>query len=140
MTSWQPAPEPGEESPLGVPRLDFAVAPTRADGQTPVTVAGELDHGSHAALLHGLSACIAAGRHRLLLDVSGVTFCDSTGLGALVRLHRQAEAQGGWLRLVRPAADLRRILQVTNLDRLLRVDETSSAATKEVDRGMPASS
>ena len=122
MTASQSPPEPVEGSALDVARLDFAVAPTRVDGQTPVTVAGELDHGSHAALLHELSACIAAGRRRLLLDMSGVTFCDSTGLAVLVRLHKRAETAGGTLVLRSPVPRVHNLLTLTCLTRLFSVE------------------
>ncbi|HEX8630136.1 MAG TPA: STAS domain-containing protein, partial [Catenuloplanes sp.] len=82
---------------------------------------------------------LGAGATRLLLDLGAVGFCDSTGLGALVRLHRRTEASGGWLRLAGPGPDLRRMLAVTNLDRLLAVYATvPDAAAAPGDR--PAAS
>lgn len=118
MTLPSPPVDPTGKPADDAPRLTYVVQPT-ADGVTVVTLAGELDHGSHHRLLAEVAELIERGRSRLEFDLSALEFCDSTGLGALVRLHRQAQNRGGWLRVVRPSGELRRMLRTTNLDRLL---------------------
>lgn len=97
-------------------------------------MSGDLDHETHLRLLDAIERHIAAGHDRLLVDLSEVAFCDSTGLGALVQVHRETVARGGWLRLAAPNADLRRILAITNLDRLLPVYDSVYDAGRDVHR------
>lgn len=95
---------------------------------TVVAAVGEIDFKSYHQMQKLLTNQIAAGHAKLVLDLDGVTFCDSSGLGMFVSVHRRASAADGWLRLARPSHQLRRILGVTNLDRLLGAYETVDAA------------
>ena len=56
---------------------------------------------------------------RLVLDLSDVTFVDSTVLGVLVRAVRIAEQAGSSLAVRNPAAAIRRVFELTGLNRLL---------------------
>jgi anti-sigma B factor antagonist len=96
-----------------------------------ITATGDLDFASHHRLQEALSAELDRGHSELVLDVGGVPFCDSSALGVLIQVHHQARFRGGWLRLVRPAAQLQRSLVVTNLDRLLASYETVEAAVAD---------
>jgi anti-anti-sigma factor len=97
-------------------------------GRTEVTVAGEIDFATHGALLDTLMDEMEQGRHRVILDLSGVTFCDSTGLGVLIRARQRAVDAGGWLRVVAPTEAVRRALEITNLDRLIPTYPTAAEA------------
>ncbi|MGC4938826.1 STAS domain-containing protein [Kribbella sp. DT2] len=83
-------------------------------------VSGELDFGTTALLTDAGGPIVAAGRS-LVLDLSGLSFCDSTGLGALVQLHHAAEAAGGSLTLAALTPRVASVIRVTMLHRLLRV-------------------
>jgi anti-sigma B factor antagonist len=95
-----------------------------------VTATGEIDFQSYQPLQELLTTQLRAGRSKLVLDLDAVTLCDSSGLGMFVSIHRRAGMAGGWLRLARPNPQLRRILSVTNLDRLLGAYETIDAAAE----------
>ena len=97
---------------------------------TVVSAAGEIDFQSYQPLQELLTTQLRSGRSKLVLDLDSVSFCDSSGLGMFVSIHRRAGMAGGWLRLARPSAQLRRILAVTNLDRLLGAFETIEAAVQ----------
>ncbi|WP_300682944.1 STAS domain-containing protein [Nocardioides sp.] len=58
---------------------------------------------------------LLAGGSDLTLDMAHVTFIDSTGIGALIALHKSARTGGGTLRIVRPSTCVTRILEVTGL-------------------------
>ena len=60
--------------------------------------------------------------------MSGTTFCDSSGVTELALGRQDAVAKGVELRLVVTSAQVRQILAITGLDRLLRVYPTMSAA------------
>lgn len=65
-----------------------------------------------------------AGTSTIILDLSEVTFLDSMALGVLVGAAKRARADGGELRLVVPGTSIRRILEVTLLDRVFPLDRT----------------
>jgi anti-sigma B factor antagonist len=97
---------------------------------TVVVASGEIDFQSYQPLQELLRTQLRLGRSRLVLDLSAVDFCDSSGLGMFVSVHRRAGMADGWLRLARPSQQLRRILTVTNLDRLLGAYDDIAAAVQ----------
>ena len=87
-----------------------------------VAVQGEIDLYTVPRLQRELSAALAAdGPVRLVVDLSGVEFCDSTGVNALLAAHRKAREAGGDLELARPRPAVRKILQVTGLETVFTV-------------------
>ncbi len=64
----------------------------------------------------------------VLLDLSGVTFMDSTGLGAIMTAFRQCKQRAGGLILLRPSQPVRALLQTLKLDRLIPIVETLEEA------------
>jgi anti-anti-sigma factor len=102
-----------------------------ADADTAViTAVGDIDYGSHALLRDVAVGAVDGTRVRLVLELSGVRVCDSTGLSLFVDLHRQTTAAGGWLRLAAPRRILVSTLAITNLDRMLPVYDSVEAALK----------
>ena len=87
-----------------------------------MSVAGEIDLYT-APRLHGELFTALAGDHpvRLVIDMSGVDFCDSTGMNVLLAAHRRAHEQGGNLELAAPRPGVRKILQVTGLESVFTV-------------------
>jgi anti-anti-sigma factor len=100
----------------------------QAGGAAIVRLAGRLDLLSAAAVRQRLAETVAAGHPRLVVDLSGVEFMDSTGLGSLVGGLKAARLAGGDLRLARPPEQARTILQLTTLDRVLRPYATTEEA------------
>ena len=88
-----------------------------------VPVSGELDLASAPPLRAALHECIEAHPGaEVLVDLSKLTFIDSSGLGLLVGALKKARAAGGDLRVVRCPARLRPAFDVTSLDRVFRMD------------------
>ena len=87
-----------------------------------MSVAGEIDLDT-APRLHGELVTALAGDQpvRLVIDMSGVEFCDSTGMNVLLAAHRRAHEQGGDLELAAPRPGVRKILQVTGLESVFTV-------------------
>jgi anti-anti-sigma factor len=119
----------GDLSPRTRARATAKVTDTTRE-YTVVSATGEIDFQSYQPLQELLTTQLRSGRSKLVLDLDSVSFCDSSGLGMFVSIHRRAGMAGGWLRLARPNAQLRRILAVTNLDRLLGAFETIEAAAQ----------
>jgi anti-anti-sigma regulatory factor len=70
----------------------------------------------------------------LVLDLSEATFVDSMALGVLLGAMKQLRARDGRLRLVVPQTELRRIFEITLLDRVLPLDATREDALREIRR------
>jgi anti-anti-sigma factor len=81
-----------------------------------VTVSGDLDVVG-APLLRGLRSRLPHGGD-LVIDLSGVTFIDCAGVGALVTTHRQTQARGGSFRLANVPPTVQRVLELTGVNLL----------------------
>ena len=89
-------------------------------GEAVLHLAGRLDLVSAVAVKQRLAAVVAAGQHRLVVDLAEVPFIDSSGLASLIGGLKAARLAGGDLRLARPTDQARTILKLTRLDRVLR--------------------
>jgi anti-anti-sigma factor len=95
------------------------------DGMVIVTVEGELDIHSAPGLGEALALAADAGRH-LILDVSGLRFCDCAGLSLFLRTQERARMAGGSLHLAAPTPSMRRLIAVARMSDILSV--TASVA------------
>lgn len=66
-----------------------------------------------------IDALVAEGRCRIIVDLSGVDFIDSSGLGALIGGLKAARQEGGDVRIAAAGKQVRAVLRLTNLDRIL---------------------
>ena len=85
--------------------------------------AGEIDLYTAPRLHSELAGVIASAPQGSLVvvDMSGVEFCDSTGMNVLLSCLRQARERGGELELAAPRPAVRKILQVTGLDSVFTI-------------------
>jgi anti-sigma B factor antagonist len=92
------------------------------DAQT-VVVTGLLELvAANAALVRDeIRAALPATTIRLDLDLSALTFLDSSGLGTLVALHKTLRSRNGTVRLLQPAPNVRQILELTCLNRVFEI-------------------
>ncbi|MET8545307.1 STAS domain-containing protein [Kitasatospora sp. NPDC004799] len=104
-----------------------------------VTVAGELDHDTADGLRAALARPPSAdGLGRIVVDLAGLRFCDSTGLNVLLRARLDAQAAGLRLELAGPGPLVARLFAVTGADRVLRIHpdlRTALAASEEGPAG-----
>jgi anti-sigma B factor antagonist len=98
------------------------------EGQTVVTAVGEVDASTADQLGDALLGPLVNDAPRVLLDFEQVTFIDSTGLGVLVKVHREAQARQAAFALVHPTAQTRKLLAVLGLDQLFTVYATLEEA------------
>jgi anti-anti-sigma factor len=86
-------------------------------------VNGEVDMASSDALINALrEALTAPGLKRVLVDLSKVTFLDSTGINTLVQSHQQACEQNINLQVVNPSTVALRVLDLTGVLEFLSGD------------------
>jgi anti-sigma B factor antagonist len=98
---------------------------SRSEGdRVIVALSGEIDLYTAPRLQSQLSAALNVDRPvRLVVDMSGVEFCDSTGMNVLLAAQRMAREQGGNVELSSPRPAVRKILQVTGLESVFTVVE-----------------
>jgi anti-sigma B factor antagonist len=103
---------------------------TREDGSvTIITVTGDLVIGDAETLFKKtITRLLEEGRVNLLVDLSGVGFLDSSGLGALVRALTNAQKEGGQTKLLNAGTQIRKLLQMTKLDSVFEIHEDMEAA------------
>ncbi|NUT34304.1 MAG: STAS domain-containing protein [Hamadaea sp.] len=101
----------------------------RADlGVTVVALTGELALDSAPMLRAVFADLVDRGVSRIVLDASGLQFCDSVGLSVLVTSHTACRARDGFVRVAGPSDALMRLLTVVGLTEHLQAFRTVAAA------------
>lgn len=115
--------------------MDLSI--TRADhgDHTVVHLGGEIDVYTAPFVREKLDEQIHAGRTDLVVDLSDVTFLDSTGLGVLVGRLKFARTRGGSLRLVGTAERVLRVFAITGLDKVFEIHPDLESAFAAADEG-----
>lgn len=96
-------------------------------GATVVMATGRLNLTSAASLRTQLSDLIAAGYTKIVVDLSRAVAIDSSGIGALIASLKAARAGGGDLRISSPNDQVRSVLRLTNLSRVLIAQDDADA-------------
>jgi anti-sigma B factor antagonist len=92
-----------------------------------VGVTGELDVATSPMLRDSLLALVNRGAESLVVDLRGVTFIDSTGVGSLLRIHHRQGLLGGRVHFVADQQAVLRVLDLMQLTRRLHVTDTVAA-------------
>lgn len=95
------------------------------DGEMQVfELIGSLDIATSPTVRATLTSASERGSHRLIVDLTGVDFLDSTGLGALIGGQRRAKEFDGEVRLVAKEGQILRLLRITGLLKVFAVYAT----------------
>ncbi|MEV0932123.1 STAS domain-containing protein [Streptomyces phaeochromogenes] len=106
-------------------------------GWVVLRVSGEMDLVTSPVLRQRVHDAVADGRHSLVLDLSGVLFCDSSGVGVLIATRRLLRSCQGRLRLILPAqgavdgSHVNRVLGALGVRRLFDVYPDVDAAVDD---------
>jgi anti-sigma B factor antagonist len=112
---------------------DFRASVTSlSDRVVLVAVSGELDLYACERLQAGIAEASALGAETVVVDLSEVTFLDSTALGALVQEAKRLEGRSRSLILVTNEPRTRRVFEITGLDRVFRMCATLDDALREL--------
>jgi anti-sigma B factor antagonist len=87
-----------------------------ADGHQVISVIGELDIATADKAYAYISEVIDSWQVPVTVDLSGLSFCDASGLGVLARAARHARQAGRQLRLTSARPSLLNIMRMTGLD------------------------
>jgi anti-anti-sigma factor len=99
----------------------FEVEIRSQDRAAVIAVSGELDLAAGPALEQELAHAEQSGATLVIVDLRGLEFIDSTGLGILIKAHRQAEEAGRQFAVVRGPSQVQRLLGLTGLEERLTV-------------------
>jgi anti-sigma B factor antagonist len=108
--------------------VDLSVQVDDLEGWAVARVAGDVDVATAPRLRERLVALITEGRTRLVLDLEEVDHLESTGLGVLVGVLKRARTVGGDLRLVSTKPGIRKVFEITALDRTMPLAASVEAA------------
>lgn len=93
-----------------------------------VGVSGEIDLSNAAELLEEIGEAVRSGATLIIVDLSGVTFLDSSGIAMLFRLRQRLTHSRQELRLVVPRqSPIRRVLDITRVGELIPIEESLEA-------------
>jgi anti-sigma B factor antagonist len=112
--------------------------PHRIGAHTVVGVTGEIDVATAPALRDTLLALVNRGAPSLVLDLRGVTFVDSTGIGSLLRIHHRQSLLGGSVHFVADQPAVLRVFDLMQLRRRLHVTPTVAAIEDCCPSGLPS--
>lgn len=107
--------------------MDLRLVGTEVPGATVVAVDGELDAVSAPQLDEFLTPLVAEGG-RVVLDLSGVEFLDSTGLGVVIKSLAAARDAGGELTAVVTSPRVSKVFTITGVDQMMVLRDSVDAA------------
>ncbi|MHB8246894.1 MAG: STAS domain-containing protein [Acidimicrobiales bacterium] len=103
--------------------VTFAVVRETEGTSSIVRLKGEMDLRAATDLREALLKALAEGPGSVLLDLSELTFIDSTIISVLVMTRKRAQALGGEVRLRHVPGRIQRILAITGIDSLFPIDD-----------------
>jgi anti-sigma B factor antagonist len=101
--------------------VELSFETSTQDGRSYLAVRGEIDAYTSPRLRERLTELMDQGAFDLVVDLEGVEFMDSTGLGVLVSSLKRAREHDGNLTLVCSRPQILRVLAITGLDRIFEV-------------------
>ena len=101
--------------------MDLSITSEARGEVTVVHVGGEIDVYTAPVLREHLDEHISAGRHHLVVDLGGVSFMASTGLGVLVGRLKLVRVADGTLRLVCASDRILNVFSITGLDKVFKI-------------------
>ncbi|HEY3632858.1 MAG TPA: STAS domain-containing protein [Jatrophihabitantaceae bacterium] len=112
--------------------MDLSLESKTVAGWTVLAVGGEIDTYTAPTLRDRMTDLLDSGTDTVIVDLSGVDFLDSTGLGVLVAGLERAKQLGGALPLVCAQERILRLFRITGLDAVFTICPSVDAAVEVV--------
>lgn len=112
------------DDPSDLGDLEFQLTRTNADGVVIVGVRGDVDVSTSPRLRDELHGAIGSGASRVVVDMAGMDFIDSAGLGVLIGSLKRAREQGVELVLSNLQTSPRKVIAITGLDDVFTLDDS----------------
>ena len=110
--------------------MELEIKDEQIDGGSVLTLNGEVDVYTAPALKEQMVAAIEGGRVNLVVDMDGVSFIDSSGLGVLVGALRRAGENDGGVRIVCAREGILKIFRITGLDKVFPIFADKAEAAR----------
>ncbi len=102
--------------------MNFSIDTYVLDSGAPVIkLDGEVDVYTAPQLKQQLISILEAGKQQVVVDLSGVDYFDSTALGVLIGGLKRIRERDGNLTLICPNARIRRVFEITSLDKIFEI-------------------
>src|SRR5216683_911096 len=112
----------------GSSSMDLGLDVTERNGYTVLAVHGEVDVYTAPRLRERLVELVSQGKHRIVVDLEGVDFLDSTGLGVLVGGLKRLRSHDGDLTLVCTQQRILKVFEITGLTKVFAIHDSVDAA------------
>jgi len=118
--------------------VSFSVKIRHRDQVTLVEVSGHLTFFEVAALRDSIQSLLKQNRKNILLNLSGLQYLDSSGIGELARLYVAVVKHGGAMKVIGLTSKVEEILKITHLSRLFQEfpDEQSALRSFRIPRSL----
>ena len=111
--------------------MELTVTSRQEGARTVISVSGEIDVYTAPSLRERLNELVASGHYDLVVDMEGVEFLDSTGLGVLVGGLKRVRSHDGTLRLVCAQEKILKVFRITGLTKVFPIHGTLQEALAE---------
>jgi anti-anti-sigma factor len=98
-----------------VAETELSIRSQREGDTLRLAISGELDIGSKNSIIAAAAEARHLGVHTIEVDVSEVSFCDSSGISALVMIVNEGAAAGRPVTIINPRANVRRVLEIAGV-------------------------
>jgi anti-sigma B factor antagonist len=113
--------------------MEFHISEEEIDGRTQlIELGGEVDLHTAPEFKELMTGVIDAGKKQVVVDLSTATFIDSTTLGVLVGGEKRLRGDGGSVTVVCPDRDIRKVFEITGLDRVFSMHDSRDEALSHV--------
>jgi anti-sigma B factor antagonist len=109
---------------------EFGISEERRDGSSVVSPWGEVDVATAPALRDRLEQVIESDQGPVVVDLTAVTFIDSTGLGVLIGARKQCDDNGRALRVVMSEPRILKVFEITGLTEFFDVQPSLGPALR----------
>jgi anti-sigma B factor antagonist len=119
--------------------VELTVTSRQEGTRTVITVNGEIDVYTAPSLRERLNELVASGHYDLVVDMGGVEFLDSTGLGVLVGGLKRVRSHEGTLRLVCSQEKILKVFRITGLTKVFPIHASleEALAAESADAPVP---
>lgn len=124
MSSNTTHPPPG--APEGLLRTGFHTEVDALEDGVVIRLHGDLDMATASELRQTLAAILGKAPVRVTIDLSGLDFVDSTGIGVLVGGFRRAKDEGCDFSLRFPNRPVKKVLHLTGIDQMMPIEPSTN--------------
>ena len=119
--------------------LRLGIDVQKVQGCPVLQVSGEIDIYTAPMFKQAVVGLVSDGNADVVIDLSGVTFMDSSGFGTLLGATRRLRPAGGGLHLAGANTTIQRMLRLTRLDTIMQLYDTPEEAVRAVRGADPTS-